>query len=79
MGTVLRASGLAVRIFKDDHPPAHVHVVGDGEAKVNLAGPDGRPVLVYARRMTRADIQRAYRIVVENQSDLLARWSEIHG
>ena len=41
MVTVLRAQGLRVVIFLNDHHPAHVHVFGDGEAKINLSGPDG--------------------------------------
>jgi hypothetical protein len=32
--TVLRAEGLRVVIFVNDHQPAHVHVFGDGEAKI---------------------------------------------
>lgn len=48
MVTVLRAHGLRVVIFVDDHQPAHVHVFGDGQAKINLLGADcwvqtGRP------------------------------------
>jgi hypothetical protein len=30
----------------DDHEPAHVHVFGDGQAKINLLGNDGKPELV---------------------------------
>ena len=36
MVTVFRAHGLRVVIFVNDHKPAHVHVFGDGEAKINL-------------------------------------------
>jgi hypothetical protein len=39
MVTVHRASGMSVVIYLDDHPPAHVHVFGDGEAKIELLGP----------------------------------------
>jgi hypothetical protein len=38
--TVYRAEGLRVVIFLNDYEPAHVHVFGDGEAKINLTGPD---------------------------------------
>jgi hypothetical protein len=48
MVTVLRAHGLRVVIFVDDHQPAHVHVFGDGEAKINLLGSGGAPALVSA-------------------------------
>ncbi|MCE7029358.1 DUF4160 domain-containing protein [Jiella avicenniae] len=78
MVTVLRAGGLAVRIYKDDHPPAHVHVVGDGVAKIDLVGADG-PELVWAKGMTRAEVRRAVALVVENRFKLLSAWRDIHG
>ena len=79
MVTVFRAHGLRVIIFTDDHKPAHVHVFGDGHAKINLLGLNGAPELVSVEGMSRAEIRRAMRIVVEQQSLLLARWVEIHG
>jgi Domain of unknown function (DUF4160) len=79
MVTVLRAHGLRVVIFANDHQPAHVHVLGDGEAKINLLGAGGVPELVWAESMSRGEIRRAMRIVSEQQAVLLARWEEIHG
>ncbi|GBR76770.1 DUF4160 domain-containing protein [Acidiphilium acidophilum] len=79
MVTVFRALGLRVIIFIDDHQPAHVHVFGDGHAKINLLGVDGTPELVWTEGMTRAEVRRAMRIVLEQQALLLARWEDIHG
>ena len=79
MVTVHRAHGLRIVIFVDDHEPAHVHVFGDGEAKINLAGGEGDPELIFAIAMTRADIRRAMSIVKEQQAYLLERWREVHG
>lgn len=79
MVTVFRAHGLRVVIFVDDHTPAHVHVFGDGEAKINLLGGDEGPELIWARGMNRAEVRRAIRIVVERKAALLARWRDIHG
>ena len=79
MVTVLRAQGLRVVIFVNDHAPAHVHVFGDGEAKIDLRGPDGAPALVWADDMGRGDARRAMRLVAEHQDALLARWEKIHG
>jgi len=79
MVTVFRAHGLRVIIFVDDHLPAHVHVFGDGHAKINLHSADGTPELVWSEGMTRAEVRRAMRIVLEQQILLLARWEEIHG
>jgi len=79
MVTVLRAHGLRVVIFVNDHQPAHVHGFGDGEAKINLLGSDGTPALVWADGMSRGEIRRAMRTVAEQQAALLARWEDIHG
>ena len=79
MVTVLHAHGLRVVIFVNDHRPAHVHVFGDGEAKINLLGSDGAPALVWADGMSRGEIRRAMRTVTEQQTALLARWEDIHG
>ncbi|CAN5382765.1 DUF4160 domain-containing protein [soil metagenome] len=79
MVTVYRAAGFSVVIFTNDHAPAHVHVFGDGEAKINLTGPSGQPELVWAVSMTRADIRSAMVIVAEQRDHLLMRWNQIHG
>lgn len=79
MVTIHRAHGLRVIIFMDDHEPAHVHVFGDGQAKVNLVGPDGVPTLVRAEGMKANDLRRAMQLVSDQQEQFLARWREIHG
>lgn len=78
MVTVLRADGLRVVIFSNDHRPAHVHVFGDGQAKINLLGADGAPELIWADAMSRGEIRRALSIVTDQQAFLLACWREIH-
>ena len=79
MVTIHRAHGLRVIIFTDDHDPAHVHVFGDGQAKINLIGPDGAPTLVWAEGMKANELRRAVQLVRNQQEQFLARWREIHG
>ena len=79
MVTVLRAGGLRVVIYVNDHHPAHVHVFGDGETKINLLGPSGTPDLVWAESATRGEIRRAMLVVTEQRAFLLQRWEDIHG
>ncbi len=79
MVTVLRSGGLRVVIYLDDHEPAHVHVLGDGEAKIDLGVDTGEPELVWSVGMTHADVRRAWRIVRDNRDLLIARWRELHG
>jgi hypothetical protein len=79
MVTVLRADGLRVVIYINDHLPAHVHVFGDGEAKINLIGTQGSPELVWADNMTRGEVRRSMRVVAGQLASLLQRWEDIHG
>lgn len=79
MVTIYRAYGLRIIIFTDDHEPAHVHVFGDGQAKINLIGPDGSPVLVWAQGMKSNEVRRAVQVVRDQQDLFLAKWREIHG
>jgi hypothetical protein len=58
---------------------ADVHVFGDGETKINLLGPGGKPTLVWAAGATRSEVRTAVRIVTEQQQTLLADWEKIHG
>lgn len=79
MVTGLRDGSLRVVIFTDDHPPAHVHVFGDGQAKINLLGAGDGIELVWARAMTRAEVRDAMRLVAMHRESLLARWRAMHG
>ena len=78
MVTVLRAHGLRVVILSNDHQPAHVHVFGDGQAKINLLGAEGALELIWADAMSRGEIRRAMRLVTEQQVFLLARWKDLY-
>ena len=79
MVTVHREAGLRLVIFTDDHEPAHVHVIGDGNAKIDLTGPDGKPELVTNDGFKVGDLRKAMRIVGELQAWLLEKWNEHHG
>ena len=79
MVTVLRADGVRVIIYRNDHLPAHVHVVAGGEAKIDLGAPEGVPRLIWVRGMTQAEVRRCMRVVTENRAYLLAKWDEYHG
>lgn len=79
MVTVHREAGLRFIIFVDDHEPAHVHVFGDGNAKINIVGLDGKPELIDNDGFKIGDLRKAMRIVAEQQAFLLERWNEHHG
>lgn len=79
MVTVHREAGFRFAIYRDDHEPAHVHVIKDGEVIVNLLGAGGQPEVRQAVGSTKADIRKTLRIVTGRQADLLAKWKEMHG
>ncbi len=79
MITILRASGLSVAIYRHDHEPPHVHVLGDGEVKILLGGIDDMPTVLSVNRMKFGDVKKALRAVADNKELLLAEWSRIHG
>jgi Domain of unknown function (DUF4160) len=79
MVSIHREFGFNFAIFTDDHEPAHVHIFGDGELKVNNVGVDGLPEQVYNIGFKANDRRRAMDVVRERQVAFLARWAEIHG
>jgi Domain of unknown function (DUF4160) len=79
MVTIIREGGMRIVIYKDDHPPPHVHLIGDGRAKILLVGQDGSPELERAYGLTVGDVRKAMRIVGEQQFLLLQKWKEFHG
>ena len=79
MIVVLRAHGLRFYIFVDDHEPPHVHVRGDGQAKIVIAGRDGRREIVWSAGMNHSEARRALRAIAGAQAELLKHWRQIHG
>jgi hypothetical protein len=79
MIVLLRAGGLRVVVYVDDHPPPHVHVLGDGEVKIRLVGRSGRPEIMDVNGMKGGDVRKALMAVTDAQSMLLDEWSKIHG
>ena len=76
MPTVLRIDGLRVVIYPNDHPPAHVHVIGRGwVVVVDLIGPEIREVIGCNEREAR----RVLRLVADRQIMLMEAWRRYHG
>lgn len=76
MPTVLRIEGLRVVIYPNDHPPAHVHVIGPGwVVVVNLLGPEVREAI----GCNEAEARRVLHLVAGHHAALLAAWRQWHG
>jgi hypothetical protein len=54
-------------------------VLADGEVKINLFGPDGAPLMIWAEGMNRSEVRRAMNIVTDNKLFLMSRWEDIRG
>jgi hypothetical protein len=78
MIVVLRAHGLRFFIFVDDHEPPHVHVRGDGQAKIIIVGRHGRPEIAWSIGMNHSDKRRALQAIEDAQAELLEQWRRIH-
>ena len=79
MVTVYRAHGLRFVIYLDDHEPAHVHVQGDGELKVEIIGAGGLPQMIYAMGMKASDRRKAMDVLKDNQAWFLSEWNRLQG
>jgi hypothetical protein len=79
MVVIHRAHGFWFVIYTADHEPAHVHVTGPGQAKINLLGPGGVPELVYSIGIKRPDIRRLLAEVTAHRDAFLREWGRIHG
>ena len=74
-----RALGFRFAIDTLDHEPAHVHITGAGQAKINLLGPNGDPELVWSVGIKRSDMRRLFAEIGERRDALLKEWERIHG
>jgi Domain of unknown function (DUF4160) len=79
MPTVVRRGNLRVVIYPADHEPAHVHVFGDGETKIELGDSKTPPIVIYSIGAKRSEYSDALRLVRDNQVFLLAEWAKWHG
>jgi len=76
MPTVLRVDGRRVVIYPNDHPPAHVHVLGPGWVVViSLIELEVREVVGCDQREAR----HALRLVACHRETLMNTWRRFHG
>lgn len=79
MVVIYRAYGFRFVIYTADHEPAHIHITGAGQAKVNLVGPDGKPEAVYFIGIKKSDQRRLMADVIKRRDEFLQEWERIHG
>jgi hypothetical protein len=80
MPTILRIGGLRVTIYPNDHPPAHVHVIGaKGEAVSLLNCPDGPPDLRESYGFNGSEIRQMGASLLVHIPILCFEWETIRG
>ena len=79
MVVIHRAFGFRIVIYTADHDPAHVHVTGAGQAKVNLRGRNGSPELVSSIGIGRQDMRRLMSEIADRRDEFVSAWERIHG
>jgi Domain of unknown function (DUF4160) len=75
MVTVLRQHGMRFVIYTADHEPPHVHVYGDGEARIDIVSLS----VITQGGMSDRDVRRAVDAIEQNQALFLDTWRTIHG
>ncbi len=66
-------------IYPNDHRPAHVHVIGDGEAVFVLNCPNGPPELRESFGFNRAEVNRIEGALADRLAALCEYWRAVHG
>jgi hypothetical protein len=79
MVVIHRAHGFRFVIYTLDHQPAHVHITGPGQAKVNLLGRNDRAELVWSVNIKAHEVHRLMSEVAKHRDVFLQEWERIHG
>ena len=80
MPTIFTVFGCRVAIYKNDHRPSHVHVIGQGhEAVFNLQCPNGLPVLRENYGFSHSEVSKISKELAKQIEMLCQSWRLIHG
>ena len=74
MVTVLRQEGFRFVIYTADHEPPHVHVFGDGEARINIES----LTVITQGGMSDRDVRRAVDVIEANRKLFQDTWRHYH-
>lgn len=75
MVTILREFGMRFVIYTADHEPPHVHVYGDGEARIDIL----TLKVITQGGMSDRDVRRAVAVIDANRQLCLDTWEKYHG
>jgi hypothetical protein len=75
MVTILRQDGMRFVIYTADHEPPHAHVLGSGEARIDIV----TLKVITQGGMSDRDVRRAVDAIEANQTLFLDTWRKYHG
>lgn len=75
MVTILREHGLRFVIYTADHEPAHVHVFGDGEARIDIVNLR----VITQGGLSDRDVRRAVAVIEADRDLFMDTWRKYHG
>lgn len=75
MVTILKQHGMRFVIYTADHEPPHVHVIADGEARIDI----GSLKVMTQGGLSDRDVRRAVTIIQANHDLFLDAWRKYHG
>ena len=75
MVTVLRQHGMRFVVYTADHEPPHAHVVGEGEARIDIMN----LVVISQGGMSDRDVRRAVLAIEAHQQLFIDTWRKYHG
>jgi len=75
MVTVFRQHGMRFVIYTADHEPPHVHVYGDGEARIDIV----TLKVITQGGLSDRDVRRAVEEIRAQQSLFIETWRRYHG
>ncbi|MGQ2970709.1 MAG: DUF4160 domain-containing protein [Allorhizobium sp.] len=75
MVTILRKHGMRFVIYTADHEPPHVHVYGDGEARIDIL----TLKVMTQGGLSDRDVRKAVEEIKTQQVLFLETWRQYHG
>jgi hypothetical protein len=79
LATLFRIGGYRIVVYSNDHRPPHVHVVGEGHARLELGKTADDVRLTEQDGVSPRDLRRIVREIIARHSECLAGWRKYHG
>ena len=79
MATLFKVGSYRIVVYTNDHRPPQVHAVGGGHAGFEIGEVPGDVKLTECEGVSRRDLRRIAREIIERHDECVAGWSRHHG